>query len=366
MGRRCSSSLVSHSARLGPRRRARRVPLIVERAQADVPVTFGIPMPKGALDNPDHVRVLDSSQREIPSQITDVSTWEPLDPSLKWIWVFFFTTSSSREYILEFGPDVHRAPLTGPKISMVNNQRPGGGIDVTTGPLKFTVKKGNGSGFLDSVYVDADGQGFGEDDLMAVAPADGRGSFLDLVNDAGPDASKAWVRRTTMERGSGPLHAIIRVDGEYRYSKPGHAAGAVRDAHPCVCGAELHHGGSHVRVHRRSRQAQEGRRRTRAHRDADGEDHPGDRQRSGLDAAERSLERGGARGGTEGGAGRRSCARRARWARAAGGKTRTPRRSTRRWRRAARCCRRGRSRIAFRRCPSRRRPRGWSRDSRRR
>ncbi len=85
------------------------------------------------------------------------------------------------------------------------------------------MRKGNGSGFLDSVYVDADGQGFGEDDLMAVAPADGRGSFLDLVNDAGPDASKAFVRRTTMERGSGPLHAIIRVDGEYRYSKPGHA-----------------------------------------------------------------------------------------------------------------------------------------------
>jgi hypothetical protein len=211
------------AAAAGAAAAATRVPLRVERAQADVPVTFGIPMPKGALDNPDHVRVLDSSQREIPSQITDVSTWEPLDPSIKWIWVFFFTTSSSREYILEFGPNVHRAPLTGPKISMVNNQRPGGGIDVTTGPLKFSVRKGNGSGFLDSVYVDADGQGFGEDDLMAVAPADGRGSFLDLVNDSGPDASKAWVRRTTMERGSGPLHAIIRVDGEYRYSKPGHA-----------------------------------------------------------------------------------------------------------------------------------------------
>lgn len=213
------SPIFSPAAAAAPRR----VPLIVERAQADVPVTFGIPMPKGALDNPDHVRVLDSSQREIPSQITDVSTWEPLDPSLKWIWVFFFTTSSSREYILEFGPGVHRAPLTGPKISMVNNQRPGGGIDVTTGPLKFTVKKGHASGFLDSVYVDADGQGFGEDDLMAVAPADGRGSFLDLVNDSGPDASKAFVRRTTMERGTGPLHAIIRVDGEYQYSKPGHA-----------------------------------------------------------------------------------------------------------------------------------------------
>jgi hypothetical protein len=203
---------------------ATRVPLRVERAQADVPVTFGVPMPKGVLDNPDHVRVLDASLREIPSQITDVSTWEPADPSIKWIWVFFFTTSSSSDYILEFGRGVHRAPLTGPRISMVNNQRPGGGIDVTTGPMKFTVRKGNASGFLDTVYVDADGKGFGEDDLLAVAPADGRGSFLDLVNDAGPDASKAFVRRTTMERGSGPLHAIIRVDGEYRYSKPGHAA----------------------------------------------------------------------------------------------------------------------------------------------
>ena len=95
-----------------------RVPLRVERAQADAPVTFGIPMPKGALDNPDHVRVLDASQREIPSQITDVSTWEPIDPSIKWIWVFFFTTSSSREYTLEFGP-VSYTHLTLPTILRV-------------------------------------------------------------------------------------------------------------------------------------------------------------------------------------------------------------------------------------------------------
>lgn len=197
-----------------PAPRAGRVPLHVERWQPDVPVTFGMPMPKGALDNPDHARVLDDRGREIPSQITDVSTWEPADPSLKWIWVHFVTTSA-KEYVLEYGPDVHRAPLTGARIAMLNNQRPGGGIDVNTGPLKFSVRKGNGAGFLDQVWLD--------NELIAVGPA-GRGSFLDLVNEAGGDESKAWIRRTLVEKGSGPLHAIIRVEGEYRYAKPDHPA----------------------------------------------------------------------------------------------------------------------------------------------
>jgi hypothetical protein len=198
------------------------VPLHVERLQPDVPVTFGIPMPKGALDNPDHVRVLDREHREIPSQITEVSTWDPIDPSIKWIWVFFFTTTSP-DYTLEYGPDVHRAPLTGPQLSVLNNQRPGGGIEVATGPIKFTVKKGDGAGFIEQVWLDTDGKGFTDDKLLATGAA-GRGSFLDLVNDAGPDASTAWVRRTMIERGSGPLHTIIRVDGEYRYARPSHPA----------------------------------------------------------------------------------------------------------------------------------------------
>lgn len=198
-----------------------RVPLKVERLQPDVPVTFGIPMPKGALDNPDHVRILDAQGKELPSQITEVSTWEPADPSVKWIWVFFFTTSSA-DYVLEYGPNVHRAPITGTTLTLLNNQRPGGGIDVTTGPLKFAIKKGEGAGFIDQVWLDTEGKGFSDANLVATG-AGGRGSFLDLVNDAGPDDSKAFVFRTTMERGTGPLHAIIRVDGEYRYAKANHA-----------------------------------------------------------------------------------------------------------------------------------------------
>jgi hypothetical protein len=199
------------------------VPLTIERPQPGAPVVFGVPMPVKALDSPDHVRVLTPDLREIPSQITEVASWEPQDPSLKWIWVFFFTTASPN-YVLEFGPEVHRAPYTGPRLTVYNNQRPGGGVDVETGPLKFNVRKGDGPGFLDRVLLDAAGDGFTDADLVATGPADGRGSFLDLVNEAGPDASKAWVRRTLIERGSGPMHAIVRIEGEYRYGKAGHAA----------------------------------------------------------------------------------------------------------------------------------------------
>ena len=201
--------------------RVQHVPLKIERHQPGAPVTFGVPLPVKALDSPDHVRVLSNDLREIPSQITEVATWEPADPSIKWIWVFFFA-GAKPDYVLEFGPDVHRAPLTGPRLTVYNNQRPAGGIDVETGVLKFNIRKGDGPGFLDRVLLDEAGDGFSDADLVATGP-EGRGSFLDLVNDSGPDRSKAWVRRTLIERGSGPLHAIIRVEGEYRYEKPGHA-----------------------------------------------------------------------------------------------------------------------------------------------
>ena len=71
-----------------------RIPLKVEQPVAGAPLTFGIPFPQGALHSPDHVRVLTSRGREIPSQITEVTTWAPADNSIKWIWVFFFSEES--------------------------------------------------------------------------------------------------------------------------------------------------------------------------------------------------------------------------------------------------------------------------------
>ena len=67
---------------------------------------MGVPFPKGELDSPAHVRLLNADGEEIPAQITPVTTWAPADSSLKWIWVFFFTGEGS-EYLLEYGPETY-------------------------------------------------------------------------------------------------------------------------------------------------------------------------------------------------------------------------------------------------------------------
>jgi len=196
---------------------ADRIPLSVDAARTGAPITMGIPFPKGALQSPEHVRVLTADGEEIPSQITPVTTWAPADSSLKWVWVFFFADHGD-SYQLEYGPDVERAPVTGDRIRFVNNQRAGGFAQITTGPLRFQVNKQSDGGFLDEVQFDTEGDGFGPDDVVATGPA-GRGSYLDLLDTVGLDSSRATVTQTFKEKGSGPLHAILRIEGTYQYSR---------------------------------------------------------------------------------------------------------------------------------------------------
>ncbi|MEP1151694.1 MAG: hypothetical protein ABJH08_08210 [Balneola sp.] len=202
------------------------IPVTVENNTPGTPQLFGVPIPEGDLYSPDHVRVLDDSGNEIPSQITKVTTWKPSDNSIKWLWVFFFTEEGS-EYSVEYGENIRNAREYEQTLTVKNNQRPTGEVEVNTGPLRFVVNKGEGggfgnapagSGFLDKVELDIDGDGFTDDDIIAMGEA-GRSSFLDLLDDAGLDKSKAVVTRTVKELGTGPLHAIIRVEGDYHYNR---------------------------------------------------------------------------------------------------------------------------------------------------
>lgn len=178
-------------------------------------MTLGLPFPKGALRSPDAVRLLDPSGEEVDCQVTEVATWEPADPSLRWIWISFLAGEAAR-YRVEYGDGVSRRHPPS-AIQIVNNQRNRGLLEVTTGPLRFVVRQGEG-GFLHSVQLDLDGDGFDEHDVIATGPG-ARGSFLDILDDAGPDASRAEVEQTFIERGSGPLHAVLRVEGVYRFAR---------------------------------------------------------------------------------------------------------------------------------------------------
>ncbi|MGE0455116.1 MAG: hypothetical protein AB7O37_08575 [Vicinamibacteria bacterium] len=217
---------------------ATRVPIRVERHAPGAPLVFGLPFPKGALASPDHVRVLGPDGREIESQVTEVATWEPADPSIKWAWVFFFAGGGDR-YAVEYGADV-RPTLPPHRIELVNNQRDKGLAEITTGPLRFVVRQGEG-GFLRDVQLDLEGNGFDSADTIAEGPG-ARGSFLDLLDDAGLDASRASVRQTFIERGSGRLHAVLRVEGEYRYGR------SDNDAAPFVLRIHAYAGKPYLRV----------------------------------------------------------------------------------------------------------------------
>lgn len=188
------------------------IPLRVDRVTRDAPVTFGVPFPKGALRSPDQVRVLNEQGREVPSQVTEVNSWAPADESIQWLWVDIVTDGSTR-YALEYGPAVRREAAIPGTLRVVNSQRPAGGIDVDTGVLRFHIARGAG-GFLDGADLVT-----GAGTTRVLDSPGSRGSFLDLLDDSGLDPSRATVTFTTVEKGSGPLHAILRIEGEYRYAR---------------------------------------------------------------------------------------------------------------------------------------------------
>ncbi len=195
------------------------VTISVENAEPGTPVKLGIPFPQGVLFSPDHVRVLNASGEEIPSQNTRVTTWEPVDYSIKWLWVFFFADDSD-EYQVQYGDDIRQSVFVKNPIEFKNNQRDNGFAEINTGPLFLRINKG-GSGFIDRVQYNPDMDGFSDDHTIATG-IQSRGSFLDLLDNAGVDTSRAVIRQHFIERGSGPMHAILRLEGEYEYAQDDH------------------------------------------------------------------------------------------------------------------------------------------------
>jgi hypothetical protein len=189
----------------------------IENNISGAPITIGIPFPKGELTSIDNIRLLNNKGIEILCQTTLVTTWEPADESVKWIWVFFFTEKTS-DYVLEYGEGI--IPLRSENtIISTNNMRPAGGINVNTGPLSFSINK-MGNGFLDEVYLDTNKDGkFSEEELIISSPNNKRGSFLDILDDSGIDMSKATINQVFREKGSGPLHVIFKIVGTYNYER---------------------------------------------------------------------------------------------------------------------------------------------------
>jgi hypothetical protein len=151
------------------------------------------------------------------------------------VWVFFAT--ENHQYSLECP---HDSPYsaTAP-IEALNNHAPQAR---RTHDRPDAPRRAPGdTGFLTSVQLDLNNNGFDNADEIASGPA-ARGSFADVLDEAGVDSSKATVIRTTLERGSGPLHVVLRVDGEYRYGRQDNQAS------PFITRIHAYAGRSYIRV----------------------------------------------------------------------------------------------------------------------
>lgn len=192
-----------------------RIPVSVENNRVGTPLNFGIPFPKDALYSPENVRVVDENGKVIPSQITEVNTWQPANNSIQWIWVFLFSNGSNK-YFIEYGPNIRRENPGGDKIVVSNHWVDGGEIRVNTGKMKFFLRKGMG-GFINDVQLNLNNDNFSDNSKIIGNPAYGRGAFVDIIDDQGLDLSKAEITGVREDKGSGPMHVILHVDGVYHY-----------------------------------------------------------------------------------------------------------------------------------------------------
>lgn len=90
-----------------------RVPLDILNATGAVvtgaPMTLGVPFPRGALYNPDNVRLVDEHGAEQPLQARETGRWSRYGP-VRWLRCDFTVDldGKPRQWFLEYGPDVQR------------------------------------------------------------------------------------------------------------------------------------------------------------------------------------------------------------------------------------------------------------------
>ena len=170
---------------------------------ADAPAwrfVTGIPIPRGALADVKHVKLVDANGNEVPSEFEALAYWSPKRDSIKWLRLIFTAPTmivQAPKYQLVFGRGVKSARIANP----IKIDEDATSLSVTTGPLHFTLDKKRGS-ILSSVNR------FGR----RVYTADkSDGPYVE--DDTGAIYRAAFEPRAqvTVEE-SGPVRAVVRVE----------------------------------------------------------------------------------------------------------------------------------------------------------
>ncbi len=177
------------------------VPLTVRNphpfAVDGVPITAGVPIPRGELAGPEQVRLVRGAgegEAEVPAQIRLAARWP--DGSAKWLFVTFMASgpaSAASEYRLEYGRQVApRAVADG-----ISVDEDASGVTVDTGALSLRI---NAQGNLVDV---------GRTDGPAPLPGAACCTQAVDVEGARYDTSTGEAQITIEE--AGPIRAVVKV-----------------------------------------------------------------------------------------------------------------------------------------------------------
>jgi len=184
------------------------------QARTGWPVTSGVPLPRGVLQNPHNCRVVDAGGNPVPAQFLALA-WYPDSIWVKWLQVDVLASTQANgdaEYTLQFGETGPEPPVAvkvtgaGP-VGTPEDRRPADVVQlplrIDTGPLLVELGEG---GFAPFAQATLDGKPVGE-----AGPGEGG---IELTDAEGKVYSSALsAPDEVLLESRGPLRATVCVKG---------------------------------------------------------------------------------------------------------------------------------------------------------
>ena len=188
------------------------VPLVLEEsagvARSEEPIVSGVPLPKGVCYDASTLRLFDGAGREVPAHFSVASKWWR-DGSLKWIHLHTqrsLAAKAKETLHLRMSDSAGRVP------DGIRVEESEAAITVTTGPLRFRVRKSGGFNLFDQVWLDETGEGR-FDDAHAMLADRPRGARVRQ------GSRMAWAYRdrdcSVKVEEANPFRVVLRAEGRH-------------------------------------------------------------------------------------------------------------------------------------------------------
>ncbi|HUW82415.1 MAG TPA: hypothetical protein VMZ31_06400 [Phycisphaerae bacterium] len=181
------------------------------QSRPEIPVWTGVPLRRSEVADSASLRLLDAQGRPVPAQFDTEATWS--DGSLQWVLVSFVANGGGEKgqgFTLTSDASLQAAKVDSP-VKVLDDTNT---CRLDTGPMRVRINKQAMHG-LSQVWLDIDGDGaFSNEELISTESPMGGILAVDAQGRTYGSGS-GRVRRVRVER-SGPIHAVICVEGDLR------------------------------------------------------------------------------------------------------------------------------------------------------